>query len=209
MYRYVFWTHLKMRAHNLNVQKGNTMIKQLSIRNLTVGLLFGLLSQGVAATHLASQHAENVDLIDHVFTSGGGTFDGNLTPAASMDWFNFGAVVGDVVTIETLAIAGQFDTGLSLILGTVAAGDGPINTLNSLAEDDDGGAGLLSKIVYNITATGDYAIGLGGFGSNLGNYRVSLAGNTGTHSSVPLPAAWLLLSTGLVLLGLRRNSERS
>ncbi len=175
---------------------------RLILKNIVMAASLALASTGALASHIASQHGENVDAIDFSFGSGGGIFSGTLGTSGTLDWFLFQANAGDVVTIRTLNTPGQFDTGLSLIQGLVSAGLGPINTFAILAEDDDSGGNALSLITYNITTTGGYSIALGGFGGSSGNYEVSLSGNTagfavpepGTISLVGLSVAGLLLS---------------
>lgn len=177
---------------------------RLIFKQVILATSLALATSGALASHVASQHTENVDAIDFSFGAGGGSYSGALTAAGTLDWFLFQANAGDVVTIETLVTPGQFDTGLSLVQGLVAAGDGPINTFTILAEDDDSGVGFLSLITFGITTTGGYSITLGGFSNGTGNYTVSLSGNTA--GTVPEPASVALV--GLSAVGLLWSRRR-
>jgi hypothetical protein len=84
-----------------------------------------------------------------------------------VDFFRFRAKAGQVIVAETLS--GQIDT----ILGLYNRGTGEL-----LALDDDGGAGTLSRIVFEIPADGEYAVAVSTFpdadfdggGSGAGRY---------------------------------------
>lgn len=181
---------------------------------MTVVLLICSFSGLSSATHLVDHHqGDAIDFINGIFSSGGGSFSGSLSPSGSLDWFLFGANIGDVIRIETVSPISNFDTGLSLVVdlldGLPQVGD-ILNQgveLTWLAEDDDGGAGLLSRIDFTILETNNYAIAIGGFGGSTGDYTLELEGNTANfNSSVPEPSTMLLLGGGLLgLLAFRRK----
>lgn len=159
------------------------------------------------ATHIVPD-GTSVDVIDYTFASGGGTFDGTLTFSNNYDWFVFSSTAGDIVTIETLAISGDFNTGLSLFSaagnGLVEVGDVTGTDLIMLVNNNDGGVGVLSRIQYTIGGSGQYAIAVGGIARSRGNYRVSLSGNR----SVPEPATLGLLGLGLLGAGVAKKRRR-
>ncbi len=194
---------------------GDIHMTFLNSFRLAAGATFASAILLVAPAHAAHfpSAGEAVDSVEVAFGAGGGVYDGVLGASSTYDWFVFNAVAGDVVTLETLAIAGQFDTGLSLYSevanGLVEVGDMVGTELSMLAEDDDGGVDLLSRIVFNIASTGQFVVALGGFGGSTGDYRFSLSGNNGDISEVPLPAALPLFIAGLGLVGAAARRKRA
>jgi hypothetical protein len=184
------------------------MTRVLAVIGLTIGL--AICPRPAEATHIILS-GTTIDAIDGVFGAGGGTFDGVLSPSPTWDWYVFAANAGDIITLETEPIAGQFDTGLSLVSdqtdGFPDVGDlyaPPGGNLNLLASDDDGGLGTLSLIIFNVTTSGTYAVAVGGFGGSTGNFRLSLTGNT---ASVPEPSLAILFATAI--LAARRCRRRT
>ena len=88
-----------------------------------------------------------------------------IRPAGDdVDFFRFRAFAGQSVIAEVLA--GQLDTVLGLFQITSSGDDddddgGRTGVL--LATDDDGGAGVLSRLVFEITETAEYAIAVSTF----------------------------------------------
>ncbi len=88
-----------------------------------------------------------------------------------VDFFRFGANAGDILIAEV--VSGQLDSLIGLF---DSAG-------NLIAADDDGGAGLLSKIQLLVPADGDYVLvvttfpdfGLTGAGNSGGRYVLDLS----------------------------------
>jgi hypothetical protein len=70
-----------------------------------------------------------------------------------VDYFEFEAKAGDVVSAEILA--SRLDTWIQLFQ---VVGHGKSKTGILLAEDDDGGVGLLSKLVVTVPDDGRYAL---------------------------------------------------
>jgi hypothetical protein len=95
-----------------------------------------------------------------------------IAPAgADIDWFEFDAVAGGSLLVEVAY--GELDT----VIGLFDADTGAF-----LAGDDDGGSGLLSKLVYPIMADGTYAVavttypdyGFTGAGNGSGRYVMNV-----------------------------------
>lgn len=192
-----------------NYEKEEKMKRKVFVFIVTLSLVLGLNSVATA-THLVDHHVgEAIDQIDYIFNSGGGTFDGNLSPTTSLDWFIFAANAGDTVTIETISPISNFDTGLSLVVDTIdglpEVGDIIGSDLTWIAENDDFN-GLLSFINYSFSNSGIYAIAIGGYGGATGDYTVSLNGNTADVAPVPEPSTFILLGAGLAgLVAWRRK----
>ncbi len=109
-----------------------------------------------------------------------------------IDWFRFRAVQGETLVAEV--VAGNLDSLIALFDYSTGA---------LLAYDDDGGSGLLSKIVFPIPADGLYVLamttypdfGLTGAGNSGGRYVLDLQTTTGmilslgddSYVEVPIP----------------------
>lgn len=82
-----------------------------------------------------------------------------IEPAGDdVDYFKFRAKAGDILSAEVLT--GQIDSTLGLfqIVGSGRDKEGIL-----IALDDDGGEGVLSKIVFEIPEDGRYAIAVSTF----------------------------------------------
>jgi len=161
------------------------------------------------ALHLNFADGLRVSEINHDFGNVSGTFSGQ-TPD-STDWFTFDATVGDEIDFEVTSA--DFDSVIALFQetanGVVETRDHIGTDLTQLALNDDGGIGFLSLILnFNITTTGQYALGIQEFGLNdIGSrYDVSLQITPATVSTVPLPPIlWLFGSALIGFVGFNRN----
>jgi hypothetical protein len=96
-----------------------------------------------------------------------------------VDFYRFDAKAGDVITAQILS--SQLDTVMALY---------DRRTGELLAEDDDGGVDLLSKIVFTVPADGEYAIAVSTFpdlefdggGEGSGRYVLSVQSGPATES---------------------------
>ncbi|MFV2068545.1 MAG: GEVED domain-containing protein, partial [Pirellulales bacterium] len=90
---------------------------------------------------------------------------GDLEVSADIDWFNFNAASGDEYTFETT-------------LGTLADSTLTLFDTNGTTEldfDDDGGAGLASKIVWTAPANGTYYVQVDNYSTQTGTYTLDLS----------------------------------
>jgi len=150
--------------------------------------------------------------INHDFGNASGTFSGGIPD--STDWFTFDATAGDVIDFEITSA--DFDSVIALFQetanGIVETRDHIGTDLTLLALDDDGGIGLLSLILnFNITTTGQYALGIQEFGlnDNGSRYDVSLVITPATLATIPEPTSlWLIASALIGLMGVRRKRRR-
>lgn len=108
-----------------------------------------------------------------------------------VDFYRFRARAGDILAIETVPGASSLDT----VIGLFDAGG------NLLLADDDGGAGVLSRLLVQIGVDGDYIVGVSAFpdfgftgaGEDSGRYVLSLRSYRGTpiapgdDGAVPVP----------------------
>jgi subtilisin family serine protease len=118
-----------------------------------------------------------------------------LEVPGDQDWFVFAAQQGNVYTLETSNLgdlrgrrqpAAQVKaTGdiHALYADTVIELYGPDGT-TLLAENDDGGVGLASKIEFSCLAAGNYYLKVRGFGSSVGTYSVSAVERVATPGPV-------------------------
>jgi hypothetical protein len=108
----------------------------------------------------------------------------------SSDWLAFGALEGEEYVFETSNLGANSDTLLEIY-------DEDGGTL--LASDDNGGAGLASRLVWSAPATGCYALRISqsdtGYGGDR-EYDVSLTGVTDDGPCCPDPDLTLQLSEG-------------
>jgi hypothetical protein len=101
-----------------------------------------------------------------------------LRQGGDVDFYRFRANAGEYLAIETVPGTQAFDT---LVGFFDSAG-------NLLLADDDGGAGLLSRIIVQVPVDGDYAVGVTSFpdfgftgaGDDYGRYVLSIRTYTGT-----------------------------
>ncbi len=95
-----------------------------------------------------------------------------------VDFFRFRARAGEILAIETVPGRQSMDTYIGLF---DSAG-------NLLIADDDSGAGVLSRLLVRVPATGTYAVGVTTFGdgtftgagSDFGRYVLNISSYTGT-----------------------------
>ena len=95
-----------------------------------------------------------------------------------VDFFHFRAKAGDILAIETVPGLQSMDT----VIGIFDA-DG-----NLLLADDDGGVGLLSRLLVQIVVDGTYAVGVSTFpdlgftgaGGDFGRYVLNISSYRGT-----------------------------
>ena len=96
----------------------------------------------------------------------GTTENGTTTVPVPIKYYRVHLQSGITYTIETINPS-NYDTFLYLY-DTLAKGQA------LLATDDDGGVGTLSKIIFTPRLDGSYFIGIGGFATSVGNFRVSV-----------------------------------
>jgi hypothetical protein len=96
---------------------------------------------------------------------------------ADVDYFRFAAQAGTTLVAEI--VSGQLDSVLGLFQIT---GKGNKQEATLVAADDDGGAGLLSRIVFPITASGDYALAV----STFADFNFDGDGNSGGRYVIDL-----------------------
>ncbi len=101
-----------------------------------------------------------------------------ISPASDVDYVKFEAAVGTTYVIETSA-AGSDDVEDTVV--HLYDTDGT----TQLAEDDDGGIGYYSKLVYSFGAAGTYYLGVHSYDSRyVGSYNVAITTVETVHGQV-------------------------
>lgn len=90
---------------------------------------------------------------------------GNVTGGKSV-WWSWNAPSSGLVSVSL--DGSSFDTTLGLYQGT------SINSLISVAQDDDGGAGTCSRVIFNATAGATYHIAVDGYLGASGNIKLTV-----------------------------------
>ena len=121
------------------------------------------------------------------------TTAGDIEIAGDQDWFSFYVESGANVTMETV-LGSNSDTTLTLY---------DTDGLTQLAFDDDGGAGLASRISFNFAASGQYYAAVAGFGSNTGTYGLALthADDHGRDAGTATPILGGSTTSGVLEVG--------
>lgn len=88
---------------------------------------------------------------------------GNATGGKSV-WWTWTAPASGLVSISL--DGSSFDTTLGVYQGTL------VNSLTSIAQDDEGGAGSCSRVIFNATAGVSYQIAVDGFSGASGNINL-------------------------------------
>ncbi len=99
--------------------------------------------------------------------------NGLLDTVGDHDWYRVTLVAGQTysITVDSAADA-LTDTPLVDSYLRLRSSSGTV----VIAEDDDGGQGLMSQIIFTAPSTGTYYVDVGGFGdTEVGNFRVNLA----------------------------------
>jgi Bacterial pre-peptidase C-terminal domain len=112
--------------------------------------------------------------------NGRGTGSGRINSGADQDWFRISLRARELYEFQANNAGGA--TGLADPTLTLRDSTG-----TQIAFDDDGGAGLNSRIRFRPTAAGTYFLDVGSFDSGIGNYRVvarEVPARTDTYSSV-------------------------
>lgn len=84
------------------------------------------------------------------------------------DWFRFSAIEGVQYTMETTLLS--LDDSVLALFDTDGASE--------LAENDDGGLGLASRIVWTCPVSGDYYVVVTGYEDSTGDYELALSAAT-------------------------------
>ena len=104
--------------------------------------------------------------------------NGVIGTASDADYFSFQAERGGEYTIETsIPSSSDVDTFITLYRSNGS----------SLAENDDGGGGYASKLVWTAPSSGTYYVKVEGYDGSTGGYRLSLSARVETPT--PAPAA--------------------
>lgn len=115
---------------------------------------------------------------------------GNITSTATFEvtpGFNFGTFSGtleeyqDVDFVRVSLTAGQTYVFYGVVTSAGTDGDGVISLYDStgalITDDDDGGTGFNSRMVFTAVESGDYFIGVRTWGGFAGNYHLGFALN--------------------------------
>lgn len=200
----------------------------MTMRSMALASALGLL----AATSLGAQAASENIAVDNgsvltaqdlgTLSEGGAinlfglrgevaTFGTVLSDNSDPDFYAFTIGANQVVTLTVAAPEGP-ESNNDPIVGLFGT-DGSL-----LATDDDGGPGYDSKLVYTLSAAGQYFVAVGGYADfdfdGIGDFDPLDAPSTNwlyllqisaEPAPVPLPAAGWLLGSALTGLALRRR----
>ena len=137
----------------------------------------------VAAPAPADDHGDTRSSATRI--SAGSGANGVIGTASDADYFSFQAERGREYTIETsIPSSSDVDTFVTLYRS---------NGL-SLGENDDGGGGYASKLVWTAPSSGTYYVKVDGLGDSTGGYRLSVSARVET----PTPAATPVADIGTV-----------
>jgi len=123
----------------------------------------------------------------------------NATGGASV-WWTWTAPSGGTWEINT--DGSSFDTLLGVYTGTA------VNTLTTIASDDDGGAGLNSKITFTPVAGTTYQIAVDGYGGDSGSVVLTLANNNPAPANDNFAARLSLASAPTTATGINLSATK-
>lgn len=128
-----------------------------------------------------------------------GSIAANSSTTGTVNYAPSGSYPGDQDWFQTTLTAGH-QYYIDLVGGTLS--DTVVELRNStgglITSNDDGGAGLYSRIIYTAATTGTYYVVARGFGSNTGTYTVGVheddfrneySDAIGTYGTIPQPGS--------------------
>ena len=143
--------------------------------------------QPVAPAPAADDHGDTRSSATRI--SVGRSANGVIETAGDPDYFSFQAERGREYTIETsIPSSSNVDTFITLYRSNGS----------SLGENDDGGDGYASKLVWTAPSSGTYYVKVDGLGESTGGYRLSVSARVETPTPAPAPAPTPVADIGTI-----------
>ena len=191
----------------------NDILRERAMKKIFLTALLAILPMGFVVAN-DTTNIDAVDVIDHDFGTGGGSFTGNNAGGTDDSWVVFTGAAGEVVTVETTSAQSLVVVVLrETTNGTVEVGDalniadfnpdntGQVGTDFVVVQDDENGTTTTQTVT--LPAAGEYAIALARGNSSGGaqSFTVTLSGAGRAVTGIPTLSEYGLILLALSLLG--------